>query len=193
MNIAKIVSSNSHIDYVARVIDELDAAEVPTPDDYGFGQFVKIEAAGDEMIGVIYDSRLINPEYASFGPRLSPKPSLGAFSPDFLNEQGVLLGILLLGTSASPGQGIPRRVIPPGQDVEKMDGPEVRSFHKDSDGKMRLHYFSQVMTHAGSFAIPLLEAIVDEIGTGAGEIDAAMLNVLRQSLKWQKTFGGAKF
>jgi hypothetical protein len=74
MKIARIVSSNSHIDYVARVIDALDAASPPSSEDFGFAQFVKLPLEDEtEIVGVIYDSMLVNPEYSNFGPRLSPK------------------------------------------------------------------------------------------------------------------------
>jgi hypothetical protein len=70
MKIAKIVSSNSHIDYVGRVIDSLDAAEPPSADDFGFAQFVTLPLGTEEIVGVIYDSILVNPDYSNFGPRL---------------------------------------------------------------------------------------------------------------------------
>src|ERR687885_2639354 len=96
--IAKIVKSNSHVDYVARVVDELDADEPPAAEDYGFAQFVSVPVAeGEEVVGVVYDTQLANPEYANFGPRLSSHADLKVLSPDVLNERGVLLGILLLG------------------------------------------------------------------------------------------------
>ena len=41
-----------------------------------------------------------NPDYGSFGPRLSSHAELKVLSPDFLHEQGVLLGILLVGWRA---------------------------------------------------------------------------------------------
>jgi hypothetical protein len=66
VNIARIVSSNSHIDYVGRVIDDLDAEDPPGAEDYGFGQFVSLSPGEEDVIGVIYDSILVNPEYASF-------------------------------------------------------------------------------------------------------------------------------
>ena len=48
------------------------------------------------MIGVIYNSQLINPEYGSYRPRLSTPAKLNTvFSPDYLNEQGILISILL--------------------------------------------------------------------------------------------------
>src|SRR2546423_1843144 len=102
--IAKIVKSNSHVDYVARVIDELDADEPPAPEDYGFAQFVAVPLAeGEEAVGVVYDTQLANPDYGSFGPRLSSHAELKVLSPDFLHEQGVLLGILLVGWRSRAG------------------------------------------------------------------------------------------
>ena len=69
--IARIVKSNSHVDYVARVIDKLDASAPPRAADYGFAQFVSVPLpeVGD-IVGIIYNTELANPEYGSFGPRL---------------------------------------------------------------------------------------------------------------------------
>ncbi len=196
MRIARIVSSNSHIDYIGRIIDEFDAEESPRADDYGFGQFVSITAEPETIVGVIYDSKLINPEYGSYGPRLSPRPALGNFSPDYLSEQGVLIGILLLGVIGAGGsivQGVPRSVVPPGQDVFAADDDLVQRFHADPQGGTHLHYFSQVMSHAGPFAVPLLEAIIDRLAAGCTDGDRQRLGVLKQSLSWQRTMGGIRF
>src|ERR671927_95800 len=104
--IARIVKSNSHVDYVARVVDELDADEPPSAEDYGFAQFVAVPLAeGEEAVGVVYDTQLANPEYGSFGPRLSSRDELKVLSPDFLHEQGVLLGILFVGWRSRAGSG----------------------------------------------------------------------------------------
>ena len=96
-------------------MDSLDVAAPPSAEYFGFGQFVNLPMSDEtEIVGVIYDSILVNPDYSSFGPRLSPKPELGSFSPDYLNEQGVLIGILLLGSRAGDGEilhGVPRRVV----------------------------------------------------------------------------------
>ena len=195
MNIAKIVSSNSHIDYVARVIDALDSEAPPSAADYCFGQFVRLATVPDSVVGIIYDSRLVNPEYGSFGPRLSPRPALGNFSPDYINEQGILIGILLLGTidaNGSARHGVPRQIVPPGGDVAKLDPEVVRRFHSDGGGHVHLHYYSQVVAHAGQFAIPLLDSIIDQLCAGCSDEEAKRLHVLKQSLVWQGTFGGMK-
>src|SRR5215211_5364234 len=98
MKIAKIVKSNSHVDYIGRVLDRLDSADPPAPEHYQFGQFVSIPVDISMVVGIIYNSQLINPEYGRLGPRLSSSADMNAvFSPDLVNEQGVLIGLLLVG------------------------------------------------------------------------------------------------
>src|ERR1043165_4068044 len=219
--IARIVKSNSHVDYVARVVDELDADEPPGPEDYGFAQFVSVPLAeGAGAVGVVYDTQLANPDYASFGPRLSSHAELKVLSPDFLHEQGVLLGILLVGwreragraserdgtesggaravapqSRASGGgvwasqQGVPRRVVPVGQDVLRMSDEEVARFHRGADGSVQLHYFSLVVAHAGPFAVPLVEAVIGQLEPACEAAERQRLCVLKKSLVWQRTLG----
>jgi hypothetical protein len=196
MKIAKIVSSNSHIDYVGRVIDSLDVAEPPDAEDYGFAQFVSLPIDNSsEIVGVIYDSILINPEYANYGPRLSPKPELKNFSPDYLNEQGFLIGILLLGSKDKNGKithGVPRRVVPAGQDVFKIEAVNIKKFHADENDCLQIHYYSQVIAHAGLFAVPLLESIIEQLSLDCSEQDKQRLGVLKQTLAWQRTMSGMR-
>ena len=196
MKIAKIVTSNSHIDYIGRVVDDLDTATPPNFEDYGFAQFVTLPLEDEsEIIGVIYNSLLVNPEYANYGPRLSPKPELGNFSPDYLNEQGFLIGILLLGTSGSDGKilhGVPRRVVPAGQDVYKIESDAIKKFHTDESDCLQIHYYSQIVAHAGLFAVPLLEAIIEQLSLDCSESDRQRLGVLKQTLSWQRTMGGMR-
>ncbi len=195
MKIARIVSSNSHLDYVGRVIDELDSNQPPNADDYGFAQFVKIEITAETLIvGIIYDSILINPEYANFGPRLSPKPELSSFSPDYLNEQGVLISILLLGSTENGKtlQGVPRRIVPAGLEISAMTREEIVNFHSDEAGGLQLHYYSQIIANAGVSGGSLVEAIVEQLSVTATETEKNRLNVLKHSLVWQRTVGGMR-
>jgi hypothetical protein len=196
MNIATIVSSNSHIDYIARVIDSPDESGVlPDASDHCFGQFVSIEGDHEEVIGVIYDSRLVNPEYGSFGPRSGPRAEVGR-NADFVREQGILIGILLLGTidaqSSKSFHGVPGKIVPVGKAVTKADQHLVKQFHTSDDGRVHLHYYPQVVTNARQFALPLLNTIIDQICVGCSDGDADRLKVLRQSLAWQGTLGGVK-
>ncbi|MCA1593009.1 MAG: hypothetical protein LC754_10245 [Acidobacteria bacterium] len=209
IKIAKIVKSNSHVDYVGRVIDRLDAAAPPTADDYGFAQFVSIPIhEREEIVGVIYDTQLANPEYGSFGPRLSSHAELNVLSPDYLNEQGVLVGVLLLGTrekkqDAGGGDGggsgdwtnthgVPRRVIPVGQDVYRLGEADMYGFHRDAAGFVHLHYYSRVIAHAREFAVPLLEAVLEQLEPACPREERQRLCVLKRSLVWQRTMGGMR-
>ncbi len=198
MKIAKIVKSNSHVDYVGRVIDALDVSAPPGANDYGFGQFVSLPPGdGGEVVGVIYNTELVNPEYGQFGPRLSPPDDLSVLSPDYLNEQGVLIGILLLGWRAADGTGamrqsVPRRVIPVGQDVYRLDAEAVDRFHRDATGALQLHYYSQVIAHAGAFAAALLEAVIEQLEASCAAEERQRLCVLKRSLAWQRTLGAAR-
>ncbi|MDT5294506.1 MAG: hypothetical protein QOJ76_1386 [Acidobacteriota bacterium] len=205
--IAKIVKSNSHVDYVARVIDELDADAPPSSDEYGFAQFVRLPVSEvEEIVGVVYNTQLSNPEYGSFGPRLSSHADLKVLSPDFLHEQGVLLGILLLGRRVRDGaqtgrasssdagswssqHGVPRRVVPVGQEVFGMPEGDVYEFHRGADGSVQLHYFSQAVAHAGAFAVPLVESVIAQLEPACEPAERQRLCVLKKSLVWQRTMG----
>lgn len=198
--IAKIVKSNSHVDYIGRVIDRLDVDAPPEAEDYGFAQFVSLPVADDfEVIGIIYDTQLVNPEYGQFGPRLSPAADLAILSPDYLNEQGVLVGILLLGwrNGSERRMSVPRRVIPVGQDVYRLDEAQVGEFHRvgGSDGvhaAMGLHYYSQVVAHAGAYAVPLIETIIEQLDGVCTPEERQGFCVLKRSLAWQRTLGGVR-
>ena len=196
MKVAKIVSSNSHIDYIARVIDSTDAEDqLPVPADYCFGQFVSLEGDDEEVIGVIYDSRLVNPEYGSFAPRSGPRAELGRHNADFAHEQGILIGVLLLGTVDTSGKvfhGVPGKIVPVGQSVSKIDAARIARFHATADGGVQLRYYPQVVTNARQFAIPLLSTIIDQLVAGCSDAEAQKLQVLKQSLTWQGTLGGLK-
>ncbi|HKP85596.1 MAG TPA: hypothetical protein VJZ26_05850 [Blastocatellia bacterium] len=191
MRIAKIVKSNSHVDYIARVLDPLDSAEPPAAEHYQFGQFVTIPTDSRAMVGIIYNSQLINPEYGRLGPRLSSSAEMNAvFSPDLVNEQGVLIGLLLVGwvEEGVSHQVIPRMVIPVNSEVVTMSEREVRVFHTDERDRLALKYYSQVITHARQFAPQLLLAALDQLETIFGEGAKTEIAVLRRTLNWQQVF-----
>ena len=192
MKIAKIVTSNSHIDYIGRVVDDLDTAAPPNFEDYGFGQLSLCRLRINEIIGVIYNSLLVNPEYA-ITVRAFAKTELGNFSPDYLNEQGFLIEFYC---SARNGAGKSarrsRRVVPAGQDVYKIEPDAIKKFHTDESDCLQIHYYSQIVAHAGLFAVPLLEAIIEQLSLDCSESDRQRLGVLKQTLSWQRTMGGMR-
>ncbi|MGA9767518.1 MAG: hypothetical protein WBV94_00645 [Blastocatellia bacterium] len=195
MKIARIVKSNSHVDYIGRIIDALDSAEPPAPADYQFAQFVSIPSDSCTAVGIIYNSQLINPEYGRLGPRLSSSAEMNAvFSPDLVNEQGVLIGLLLVGwmEGGIPHQGIPRAVIPVNSEVVTMSESEVRAFHTDERNRLSLKYYAQVITHAQKFAPQLLLAALDQLEIIFKDTALSEIAVLRRTLNWQQVFQSNK-
>ncbi len=196
MKIAKIVSSNSHIDYIGRIIDSIDGGdEIPHASDHCFGQFVALQGDDEDVIGIIYDSRLVNPDYGSFAPRSGNRAELARHNADYAKEQGILIGILLLGTVDGSGRafhGMPPKIVPVGQSVRKIDDNGVVRFHTGAGGHLQLHYYTQVVSNARQFAIPLLNSIIDQLCVSCSEIESQRLQVLKQSLVWQGTMGGMK-
>jgi hypothetical protein len=189
MKIAKIVKSNSHVDYVGRVLDRLDSPQPPAPEHYRFGQFVLIPTDAETMVGIVYNTLLINPDYDRLGPRLSGSTEINSvFSPDLMDEQGVLIGLLLVGWIDAEGaahQSIPRPVIPANSDVVVMSDAEVHAFHTKSDNRLSLGYYAQVVTHARQFAPQLLLAVLDQLESMFEHNSKSEIAVLRRTLNWQ--------
>ena len=191
MKIAKIVSSNSHIAYIARVLEPRDGEGVPGPDDYGFGRFVMMPDERGAVVGVICDSRLVNPEYINYTPRGSSMPALGSLNQDLIHEKKALVGILLLGTmnDGVAVQQIPERLIAAGQFVFAMSADEIEKFHSGPDGALQLHYFPNLLANAGSLGVPLARAMIEQITANRPETDRQRLAVMANALHWKQTFG----
>lgn len=190
MNIAKIVNSQSHIQYTARVLDTLDVADPPILADYALGRFVLATVDERMIVGVIADSRLINPDYNYSSPRLTPMSGVPQlFAPDYVNEQGILINIILLGCLTTHGGNhqVPREVLPLNTLVAQLTRAQVADFHRDSQKRLQMAYYSQLMPMAGIMAESLLLAIIEQVSQGATSAEQAKLNLLRQNLKWQQT------
>ncbi len=202
MIIGKIVKSNSHIDYLCRVNDRLESANPPRVEDYTFGKFIKIELTESDrntfpaqIVGVIYNSQLVNPEFGNYGPRLTTPPDQNAvFSPDYVNEQFTLVGILLLGWfSGSKGvHRIPPNVLPLNAGVEPLAEDDFKNFHLNGKEELHLNYYSHVITHAGKLGPQLLQTILDQLRIAFGDRYASMIDILRDTLSWQMTMATLK-
>jgi len=217
MLIARIVKSNSHVDYVGRVLDRIEIGNPPAPEHYRFGQFVFVPSNGRDdatpgagrnpdsdrprssgrtldapgAIGIIYNSQLVNPDYDRVGPRLSTPVEMNTvFSPDLLNEQGVLIGVLRVGwiEQKKPHQGIPRAVIPVNSEIVTISQEEMLSFHMNGSDRLSLHYYPHVVTHARQFAQQLLISVLDQIEAACDDRAKPEIALLRSTLNWQLVF-----
>jgi hypothetical protein len=197
MQLGKIVKSNSHIDYICQIYNLNDVPLPPTIEDYAFGSFVKIPInSKQQLVGVVYDTVLFNPDFGRIGPRLSPETDLAVFTPDYLNEKVILIGILTIGMIDAGGiiiQGVPRLSSTTDSIVEKMIDTEIRQFHYGNPTP-RLGYISLLLSHSSPLTIHLLQKIVYNL------IDLFpdkrnLLSVIQNDMAWKSQIaplGGAR-
>ena len=206
MPIAKLVKSNSHTDYVCQVFGPGEVERPSSPADYAFGTFVRLSLdnggpdpvgalVGIDLVGIIYDTLLLNPDFGSLGPRLSPTADLAIFSPDYLAEKVTLVGVAAIGTIGPSGtlasgstatHGVPPLAAQIDTLVEGMDDDAVRAFHTGPDGTVRLGYTPLLLATGSPLARHLLIGIIDRLQALFPD-EEARLAVLRGELLWQAT------
>lgn len=199
MTIGKLVRSNTHTDYICQVHGPGEVETPPVAADYGFGTFVRIplDAGQGHLVGIIYDTVLLNPDFGNLGPRLSPAADLAVFSPDYLMEKVTLVGITAVGTLATDGtasHGVPSLAAQIDALVERMDDDAVRAFHRTPGGGVRMGYAPILLSTGSTLARHLLLRVVDQL-TALFPNQTARLSILRGELAWQTVIapvGGAK-
>ena len=191
MSIGKLTHSNSHTDYVCQVYTAGEVDAPPSRDDYAFGSFVHIELDnGSRLAGIIHDTMLFNPDFARMGPRLSPRPELAVFSPDYLNEKAILVGIVAVGMVEGAGhveQGVPPLSASTDALVECMTDEEIEAFHQ-GDPAPRLAYAPLLIAQGSPLTLPLLRQVTARLGPLFPE-QADLLRVLEEDLAWQAQIG----
>lgn len=193
MLIGKLVKSNSHTNYICQLYGPGEVEAPPVPTGYAFGTFVRIplDNSANDLVGLIYDTQLFNPDFGNLGPRLSPAPDLAVFSPDYLAEKATLIGITAVGTLAPDGtttHGVPLLAAQIDALVERMDDSAVRTFHRAPGGGVRLGYAPLLLSLGNPLTRHLLLHVVDRL-TALFPDQEAYLSVLRGELAWQAMVG----
>jgi hypothetical protein len=188
MDIGSIVKSSSQVDYVCQVYGPADVESPPTPEDYAFGGFVRVELAtgSGHLVGLIRDTALMNPDFGRLGPRLSPPADLEVFAPDYLSERAVLVSVVAVG-QVSEGeqvrQGIPLPAAALGTRVAQLPDEEVRRFHTGPGG-VRLAYLPFLLAREDALTAHLLLGVVERLIELFPD-QARRLAVLRGNLAWK--------
>ncbi len=204
--IGKIVKSNTHIDYVCQVYCRGEVEQLPSSMDYALGSFVTIELepadaiAPDQpdvmarLVGVIYNTILLNPDYGSLGPRLSQSSELEIFSPDYLTETAILVGIIALGWQTRDGgfrQGVPALAATINTAVSRLGENEMGAFHLNggtqnggAPNQLCMHYVPVLLSTKSPIVPPLLLGIVDRLALHFPE-QRRPLAVMRDNLAWK--------
>jgi hypothetical protein len=195
MSIGKLVRSNSHADYICQIYGPGETEAPSTPVDHAFGTFVRIPLASTQgdLAGLIYDTVLLNPEFGSLGPRLSPMPDLAIFSPDYLAEKITLVGITAIGTLTPAGtttHGVPPLAAQIDTLVERMDDDDIRRFHRPVGGSpvVRIGYAPLLLSLGSPLTRHPLLNVVDRLAILFPD-QSAHISVLRSELAWQAVIG----
>jgi len=190
-----LVGSSSHVMVHARIFDDSMVAAPPAPADYAFGAFVGLALApttgAPQAVGIIANSRLINPDEGYAGPRLTvPQSDNAVFAPDFLNELGVEISVLLLGTlTATHGdQAVVREVLPVGTEVYALPAASCHRFHHAADGAFQMRYTPLLQEASPGLSQALMALICQQLAALCDDEERQMMEVLRRHVAWQTTF-----
>jgi hypothetical protein len=129
---------------------------------------------------------LLNPEYGNLGPRLSSREDLAVFSPDYLNERGVLVEILVLGWEelGQAHHAVPALAAQVGATVEKMTVADVHNFHRDEHGRFLIGYLPQLMLRNDPMIPSLLLVILERLEPAFPQ-QRRVIGVLKNNLAWK--------
>lgn len=206
--LGSIVHSQTQMDYVAQAFRDGEREDPPVRDEYAFGQPVyateTVRGTPYAVIGVVYDTRLVDPDQGRDGPRLSA-PDQEMFVPGYVNEKQTMIGIALLGTAeidADPhrqpdddgngepqsfrtvSQSMPRWTLDIDDFVYALSDDGFRQFHT-YDGTLSLEYYERLVATANQFGPEVALAIIDRLRrlTGAD----AVLDVVEKKVRWQSS------
>ncbi len=197
VRIGSIVSSNSHLDYVAEVYKDRDCDRPPELHEREFGQpiFIKKTVDGTEhaIVGVIYDTQLVDPDQGRTGPRLA-QDDQAQFTPGYIEERTTLAGIALLGTAVitddrtitDPSHQMPRWTLEVDDTVYHCPNQFTKTFHL-VDGQVQLAYLDRLVDIAGSLGAEVVVTLINRLRELLPEDDSnqRVLDVVEQNVQWQ--------
>mgnify|MGYP006976214560 FL=1 len=197
--IGSIVNSNSHMDYTVEIFNETDRDRPPEPHECGFGQpvFINKTIDGTEYIimGVIYDTQLVDPDQGRSGPRLA-QGDQPQFTPGYVEERTTLAGVVLLGTAElagdgtvnSPSQDMPRWTLAVDDVVKQCPDRVIRSFHVDPDDGLQIAYIERLLDVAGPLGAEVTLSIVERLRELFPEDpNQRVLDVVEKDVRWQSS------
>ena len=196
--IGSIVKSESHMDYTVEILDGNVLDREPEPHEYGFGQpvFIKTTVDGTDyvMMGVIYDTQLVDPDQGRAGPRLA-QDDQRQFTPGYVEEQTTFAGVALLGTAeVAPDDSIvnPDHEMPPwtlsvDDTVLRCPDAVTVAFHTDENDGLRMAYWDRLLDVAGDFGVEVTLAMIERLRDAFDEDDSnhQVLDVIERNVRWQ--------
>lgn len=197
VRIGSIISSNSHLDYVVDIFKDRDCDRPPELHEREFGQpvFIKKFVDGTEyaIIGVIYNTLLVDPDQGRTGPRLA-QDDQAQFTPGYIEERTTLAGVALLGTAtitddrliSEPTHRMPRWTLEVEDTVYHCPDELTVAFHT-VDEQIQLAYIDRLVEIAGDLGSEVIVAVINRLRGLLPEDDPnqRVLDVVEQNVEWQ--------
>ncbi len=187
------------MDYTVEIYNETDRERAPTPDECGFGQPVFIKKTIQEtkyiVMGVIYDTRLVDPDQGRSGPRLAQQDQ-PQFTPGYVEERTKLAGVALLGiagitndgTIEEPDHQMPRWTLAVEDIVEQCPDGVIRAFHTTADGGIQLAYMERLLDVAGPLGAEVTLTLIERLSElFPAEEHQRLLNIIEKDVRWQSS------
>lgn len=197
LTLGTVAKSHSQMDYVVEVYRERERERPPEKQDYKFGQpvYTTTTIRGTEyaLIGVVYDSRLVDPDQGRAGPRLS-NPDQELFVPGYVDEKRILLGVAFLGYATlepvsngsnftDVSQEMPPWTLEIDDSIRKLPRAGFEQFHFP-DGDLRVQYYDRLISTADQFGAEVTLALLDQLRDGSAA-DEELLDVIEQKVRWE--------
>lgn len=196
--IGNILDSNNHIDYTVEIFNERDRERPPEAHEWGFGQPVFIHKSHDgsdyAVVGVVYDTRLVDPDQGRSGPRLA-QTDQERFTPGYVEERTTLAGVALFGLMeirdggvlGQPDQSVPRWTLEVDDQVRLCPPEMMAAFHSGESGSLQLAYADRLVDVAGPLGAEVTLEVVDRLREtlGADDETARVLDVIERNIEWQ--------
>lgn len=199
LTLGTVVESHSQMDYVVEVYRDREREHPPEKQDYQFGQpvYATTTVRGEDyaLVGVVYDSQLIDPDQGREGPRLS-NPDQEMFVPGYVDEKRTLLGVAFLGfaclTAHPEGDGMvftevsqemPQWTLDIDDPVRKLPAAGFQQFHFPDD-RLQITYYDRLISVADRFGTEVILTLLDRLRKET-PAEEDKIDVIEQKVRWQ--------
>lgn len=188
MEIGQVVRVDTASDWLVEIFRENDIESPPDRPDYSVGTFLKTPADDSELVCVVRDIMIYNPDYGIPHVKAEEREGIEEIMPDLGDQVKTLIFVYYLGKM---GDGTPDHSFPSitprlHDEIETMEDEEIRSFHK-REGELYVGYLPRFLEMENSSYI--FDRMADRVD-GVIEEDRSLLRKIRRDVTVGAKIGG---
>lgn len=191
MKIGRIVRIESQIGAVGQIFNQNETEDKVKNNDYSFGNFVKISVEGNQLIGIIIDTRAEDSEYARLSMRMNNDDQNNAFVPDLVDDRQIFVNIIIIGSfeNGQAKHGIVDYTPNLGSEIVKVSDEEFKKFHLSRGGEFMLGYYDLIVNSNNVLAKNVILKTLDKLALVFSE-EKMIIEMLKNDLDWQVKMKG---